>query len=82
MASADDLVNKGKDAVDGAVDKTKEVFGEVKGKLDEALSSDKAEGVTDGILDSVSDFAKKILPEDTHAKIDEVRNNIDGAVGQ
>ena len=36
----------------------------------------------DSILDTVSDFAKKILPEQTHAKIDEVRDQVDGAVGQ
>ena len=77
--AGEDFVNKGRDAVNDAVEKTKEVFEDVKGKVDGALGSEKAEEVSDSILDTVSNFAKKILPEETHAKIDEVRGNIDGA---
>lgn len=77
-----EVIDGAKTAVDGAVAKTKEVFEDVQGKVNEALSSDKAEEVSDSILNTISDFAKKILPEETHAKIDEVRNNVDGAIGK
>lgn len=81
MADADDIVSKGQGAVEGATEKAKELFEDVKGKLDSVVNSDKAEEVSDSILDSVADFAKKILPEDTHAKIDEVRGDVDDAIG-
>ncbi len=66
----DDLVNQGKAFLD-----------QNKDKINEALKSEQAEGVSDSVLDAASDFVKKIAPDEHDAKIDEVRNNIDKAVG-
>jgi len=66
----DDLVNKGK-----------QLFEENKDKIQEALKSDQAEGISDKVLDGAAGFAKKVLPDEHDAKIDEVRDNIDKSVG-
>jgi len=66
----DDLVNQGK-----------EVFDQNKDKLQDALQSAEAEGVSDTVLDKVADFAKGVLPDGLEGKVDEIRDNIDGAVG-
>lgn len=66
----DDLVNKGK-----------ELFEQNKEKISDALHSEQAEQISDSVLDAGAGFAKKIVPEEHHAKIDDVRANIDGAVG-
>lgn len=66
----DDLVNQGK-----------EIFDQNKDKLQDALQSAEAEGVSDTVLDKVTDFAKGVLPDDLDGKIDEIRDNLDGAVG-
>ena len=50
-------------------------------KVQSAMKSEKAEEISDKILDGVSDAAKKVLGEEHHAKIDEVRDNIDKSVG-
>ncbi|KQY98523.1 hypothetical protein ASD19_06695 [Microbacterium sp. Root53] len=66
----DDLVNQGK-----------ELFEQNKDKLQDALQSAEAEGVSDSVLDKVTDFAKGVLPDDLDAQIDQIRDNVDGAVG-
>ena len=66
----DDLVNKGKD-----------VFEQNKDKVEGALQSEQAEGISDKVLDGVSDFAKKVLPDSVDGKVDEIRDNLDGAIG-
>lgn len=66
----DDIVDKGKEFLEGNKD-----------KIGEALKSEQAEEVSDNVLDSVADFAKKIAPDSMDAKIDEVRDNIDKSVG-
>lgn len=66
----DDLVNKGK-----------ELFEQNKEKVQDALNSEQAEGVSDKVLDGVSDFAKKVLPDSVDSKVDEVRANLDGKIG-
>ena len=66
----DDLVNKGKDA-----------FEKGKAKVDEALRSEKAEDISDQVLDGASDAAKKVLPDNLDDKVDGVRDNVDKAVG-
>lgn len=66
----EDLVNQGKEFLD-----------QNKAKIDEALNSDQAESVSDSALDAAAEFVKKIAPDEHDAKIDEVRNNIDGAIG-
>ena len=49
-------------------------------KIQEALKSEQAEGISDKVLDGLSDLAKKIAP-DAADKIDEVRDNVDKSVG-
>ena len=66
----DDLVNKGKD-----------LFEQNKDKVEGALQSEQAEGISDKVLDGVSDFAKKVLPASVDGKVDEIRDNLDGAIG-
>lgn len=66
----DDLVNKGKEA-----------FEQNKDKIEEALRSDKAEEISDKVLDGVSGAAKKVAPEGQHGKIDEIRDNLDKKIG-
>jgi len=66
----DDLVNKGK-----------ELFEQNKEKVQDALNSEQAEGVSDKVLDGVSDFAKKVLPDSVDSKVDEVRANLDDKIG-
>lgn len=67
----DDIVNKGKELFEDAKDKVEEVFG-----------SDKVEEVSDQVLHAAADAAKKVAPDQFDAKIDEVRDNVDGAIGQ
>ena len=66
----DDLVNQGK----GFLDQHKD-------KIDEALKSEQAEGVSDGALDAASGFGRKIAPDEHDAKIDDVREQIDKHIG-
>ena len=68
-------------AIDDLVNKGKEFIEQNKDKVEEALKSEQAESISDKILDGVSDAAKKVLGEEHHAKIDEVRDNIDKSVG-
>ncbi|NII70111.1 Rv0909 family putative TA system antitoxin [Microbacterium ulmi] len=67
----DDIVSKGKELFEGAKD-----------KVTDALGSDKVEEVSDKVLDGAADAAKKVAPDQYDAKIDEVRDNIDGAIGE
>jgi uncharacterized Fe-S cluster-containing protein len=66
----DDLVNKGK-----------ELFEQNKDKIGEALSSEQAEDISDKVLDSVADLAKKVLPDEHDATVDGIRENIDKNIG-
>ena len=65
----EDLVNQGKDT-----------FEQNKDKIAEAVKSEQAEEISDKVLDGVADFAKKIAPGAAD-KIDEIRGQVDGAVG-
>ncbi len=67
----DDIVNKGKQAFENAKD-----------KVQETLKSDDFEKKSDDVLDSLSDAAKKVVPDEHDAKVDEFRNNLDGKIGQ
>jgi hypothetical protein len=70
MGALDDLSKKAQDFVV-----------ENKDKIDEALNSEQAEDISDKILDGVTDAAKKVLPDEHDAKIDDVRDNLDGKIG-
>lgn len=65
----DDMVNKGKD-----------LYEQNKDKVDGAIHSEQAEGISDKVLDGVADFAKKLAP-DASAKIDEIRDTADKSIG-
>jgi len=66
----DDLVNKGKD-----------LYEQNKDKVQDALNSEQAEGISDKVLDGVADFAKKVLPDSVDGTVDDVRDTIDGKIG-
>ena len=66
----DDIVNQGKG-----------MYEQHKDKIDDALKSEKAEGVSDSVLDTGAAWAKKIAPDEHDAKVDEFRANIDKSVG-
>ena len=66
----DDLVNQGKEFLD-----------QHKDKIDGALKSEHAEGVSDSVLDAATEFVKKIAPDGIDEHVDGVRDNIDKAVG-
>ncbi|MEV4687194.1 Rv0909 family putative TA system antitoxin [Microbacterium sp. LWH3-1.2] len=70
MGGFDDLVNQGKD-----------LYAQNKDKIGEFLKSEQAEDISDKVLDGASDLAKKVVPEEHHGTVDDVRGNVDGAVG-
>ena len=70
MGALDDLTKKAGDFVE-----------ENKDKINEALNSEQAEEISDKVLDAVSDAAKRVTPDEHDAKVDDVRANIDKAIG-
>lgn len=70
MGALDDLTKKAQDFVE-----------ENKDKIDEVLNSEQAEDISDKVLDAVSDTAKKVVPEEHHDKVDDVRGHIDTTIG-
>ncbi|MGN6219245.1 MAG: hypothetical protein ACTHNQ_07055 [Microbacterium sp.] len=70
MGGFDDLVNQGK-----------QLYEQNKDKIDDFLKSEQAEGISDQVLDGASDLAKKVVPEEHHGTVDDVRGKVDGAVG-
>jgi hypothetical protein len=66
----DDLVNQGKDFLE-----------QNKDKIDQALKSEQAEGVSDNVLDAAAEFVKKVAPDEHHGTVDDVRDNIDKSIG-
>ena len=70
MGGFDDLVNQGKG-----------LYEQNKDKIGEFLKSEQAEDISDKVLDGASDLAKKVVPEEHHGTVDDIRGNVDGAVG-
>lgn len=70
MGALDDLTKKAQDFVE-----------ENKDTINEALNSQQAEDISDKVLDAVSDAAKKVTPDEHDAKVDDVRANVDKAIG-
>ncbi|GAA3633452.1 hypothetical protein GCM10022200_15720 [Microbacterium awajiense] len=66
----DDLVNQGKDFLD-----------QNKDKIEDVMKSEQVEDVSDNVLDAAADFVKKVAPEQFHGTVDDVRDNVDGAIG-
>ena len=70
MGSLDDLTKKAQDFI-----------AENKDTINDALNSEQAEDISDKVLDGVADAAKKVVPEEHHGKVDDVRANIDTSIG-
>lgn len=68
------------DSVNDAINKGKDFLEQNKDNIEGALKSEQAEGISDKVLDGLSDLAKKIAPNAAD-KIDEVRDNVDKSVG-
>ena len=66
----DDLVNQGKDFLEKNKD-----------KIEDTLSSDQAEQVSDSVLDAAAEFVKKVAPDSVDGKVDDVRSTIDSKIG-
>ncbi|WP_404430761.1 hypothetical protein LG299_12640 [Microbacterium lacus] len=46
------------------------------------LNSDQGEDISDNVLDAGANLAKQLAPDELDAKIDDVRERIDGAIGK
>lgn len=66
----DDLVNQGKEFPEQNRD-----------KIDDAITSEQAEGVSDNVLDAAADFVKKVAPDSVDQHVDGVRDSIDKSIG-
>jgi hypothetical protein len=66
----EDLIGQGKEFLD-----------QNKDKIGQALKSEQAEGISDNVLDAAADFVKKVAPEGAHGTVDDVRANVDKAIG-
>ena len=67
--------------VDDIISKGKAMFEQNRDKIEETLKSEKAEDVSDKFLQGAADAVKKVAPEAQHAKIDEIRDNVDKNIG-
>jgi hypothetical protein len=70
MGALDDLTKKAQDFVE-----------ENKDAINDALNSEQAEDISDKVLDGVAEAAKKVTPDEHDAKVDDVREHIDKAIG-
>lgn len=70
----------GKKAADLA-GKAKAVAEENADKIQAALKSEQAEGISDKILDGLADAANKVTKGQHADKIADVKNKLDGAIG-
>ncbi|WP_194397469.1 hypothetical protein [Microbacterium atlanticum] len=66
----DDIVNQGKDFLE-----------QNKDKIDDVITSEQAEGVSDNVLDAAAEFVKKVAPDSVDQHVDGFRDHIDKAVG-
>ena len=70
MANMDDLSRK-----------AQSFLGANRSKIEQALKSEKAEGISDQLLDRASDFAKKATKGKHDEKIDKARAQADKHIG-
>ncbi|MET2011598.1 Rv0909 family putative TA system antitoxin [Microbacterium chocolatum] len=68
-------------AIDDLVNQGKQFLEQNKDKIQEAVRSDKAEEVSDSVLDAAAEFVKKVAPEGVHEHVDNARNAADKAIG-
>ena len=50
-------------------------------KMEEALKSEQAEGISDKVLDGAADLANKITGDKFADQVEGVRKNLDGQIG-
>ncbi|MDD7927923.1 Rv0909 family putative TA system antitoxin [Microbacterium thalli] len=67
--------------VDDIINKGKQMFEQNRDKIEEALKTEKAEDVSDKFLQGAADAVKKVVPEQHHGKVDDVRANVDKNIG-
>ncbi|WP_413354341.1 Rv0909 family putative TA system antitoxin [Microbacterium sp. 1P06AB] len=67
--------------IDDIVGKGKQFLEQHKDEIEKNLKSDKAEDVSDKVLDAAADFVKKVAPDSVDAKVDDVRDNVDRRIG-
>lgn len=67
--------------IEDVVNQGKEFLEKNKDKIEETLTSDKAEQVSDSVLDAAADFVKKVAPDSVDEKVDGVRDNLDSKIG-
>ena len=60
--------------IDDVVNQGKALYEQNKDKIDEALKSEQAEDVSDSVLDTGSEWVKKITPDEHDGKVDDVRD--------
>jgi hypothetical protein len=70
MGGFDDLVNQGKD-----------LYEQNKDKIGDFLKSEQAEEISDKVLDGAADLTKKVVPDEHDGVVDDLRANVDGAIG-
>lgn len=68
-------------AMDDLVNQGKKLYEDNKDKVDAFLKSDQAEQISDSALNAVADLAKKVVPDEHDAKVDNLRAQADKAVG-
>ncbi|MDQ1125550.1 MT0933-like antitoxin protein [Microbacterium sp. LKL04] len=67
--------------IDDIVGKGKQFLEQHKDEIEKNLKSEKAEDVSDKVLDAAADFVKKVAPDSVDAKVDGVRDNVDRRIG-
>jgi acetylglutamate kinase len=67
--------------VDDIINKGKAMFEQNREQIEQALKSEKAEDVSDRILDGAAEAVKKVVPAEHHDKVDGVRENVDKSIG-
>lgn len=68
-------------AIEDFAKKAGDLAGKHKDKIGEALSSDQAEQVSDKLLDGAANLANKVTGGKHSDKIDGVRDDLDGKIG-
>jgi hypothetical protein len=68
-------------SIDDVTKHATDFINEHKEEIQEALKSEQAEGISDSVLDSVADLAKKVTGGKFDEHIDGARDAADGAVG-
>ena len=68
-------------SIDDLAKKASGLYEDNKDKIDAALKSEQAEGISDSILDGVADFANKVTGDKFADQVKGARDAADGAVG-